>query len=301
MADEAFRPRRSMLYTPATQPDRVAKALTMDEGPDMVVADLEDAVGPEDKDEAREAVGEALAALHPDEVQAERCIRVNGIDSKWFMADVEAAVQAQPDTIVVPKVESPGQLRTVDGRLTTAETEHEVEEGSIEVIAQLETAHGVAAAEDIGEAAGTVERVTGLVFGAEDFAATVGARRSSSNREVLYARSRVVLAAALGEVQAIDQVHIAYEDLDALRTDAEEGRDLGYVGKQIIHPDQIEPVHDVFTPDEEEIAEARDVLDVVEEANIEEGGVISHEGRMIDRPLIEQSRRIVELAEAIED
>jgi citrate lyase subunit beta/citryl-CoA lyase len=289
-----------MLYTPATQPDRVTKALTMEEGPDMVVADLEDAVGPEDKASARDTIQETLTDLDAEEADAERCIRVNGIDSQWFMEDVEAAVQAEPDTIVVPKVESPGQLRTVDGRLTTAEAEHEVEEGSIEVIAQLETAHGVAAAEDIGEAAGTVERVTGLVFGAEDFAATVGARRSASNREVLYARSRVVLAAALGEVQAIDQVHIAYEELEALREDAEEGRDLGYVGKQIVHPGQIEPVHDVFTPDEEAIAEAREVLDAVEAADIEEGGVISHEGRMIDPPLIQQSRRIVDLADALE-
>jgi len=301
MASEpSFRPRRSMMYTPATQPDRVEKALTMAEGPDIVVADLEDAVGPEDKKQAREAVQETLAGLDEEGAEAEGCIRVNGIDTQWFMQDIEAAVQAEPDTIVVPKVESPGQLRTVEGRLVTAEAEHDVEEGSIEVLAQLETAPGVAHALAIGEAAGTVDRVTALVFGAEDFAASVGARRSPSNREVLYARSRVVLAAALGEVQAIDQVHVDYEDLEALREEAIEGRDLGYVGKQIIHPDQIEPVHDVFTPDGDEIAEARDLLAAVDEADIEEGGVIAHEGRMIDRPLIQQARRTVELADALD-
>jgi len=289
-----------MLYTPATQPDRIEKALTMDEGPDMVVADLEDAVGPADKDEARESVVDVVAGAREDAL-AERCIRVNPIGSSWFMEDIQAAVEAKPDTIIVPKVSSPGQLRTVDGRIRGQEDEFDIEEGTIEVVAQLETGPGVAHAVDIGEAAGTVERVTAIVFGAEDYAADLGANRTPSNREVFYARSRVVLAAALGEVQAIDQVHVDYEDLDHLSKEAKQGRELGYVGKQIIHPDQIEPVHEAFTPSEDEVDEARDLLEAVEDADIEEGGVIGSQGRMIDQPLIEQARRIVELADAVEE
>lgn len=293
------RPRRSMLYTPATRPDRVESALTMEDGPDMVVADLEDAVAPDDKAEAREPIVDTLAGL-AEEAVAERCLRVNGIDTRWFMEDIDAAARAQPDTVVVPKVETPGQLRTVDGRLTTAEAEHEVEEGSIEVVAQLETARGVAHALDIGEAAGAVDRVTALVFGAEDFAATVGARRTASNHEVGFARSRTVLAAALAPVQAIDQAYVDYEDLDGLAEEATIARDLGYVGKQIIHPDQIEPVHDAFTPTDDEVDQARELLDAVEAADIEEGGVISHDGRMVDRPLIQQARRVVHIAEQLD-
>lgn len=299
--DVTARPRRSMLYTPATQPDRVEKALTMADGPDMVVADLEDAVAPGDKADAREPIVDLFAGLEEDEdVGAERCLRVNGIDTRWFMEDIDAAARAAPDTVVVPKIETPGQLRTVDGRLTTAETEHEVEEGSIEVVAQLETARGVAHALDIGEAAGAVERVTALVFGAEDFAATVGARRTASNHEVNFARSRTVLAAALAPVQAIDQAYIDYENLEGLADEAKAARDLGYVGKQIIHPDQVDPVHDAFTPTDDEIDGARTLLDAVEAADIEEGGVISHEGRMIDRPLILQARRVVHIAEQLD-
>lgn len=295
MSEGSHRPRRSMLYTPATRPDRVEKALTMDDGPDMVVADLEDAVPLEEKTAAREGIVEVVREATED-ARAERCIRVNGTSTRWFMDDVTEAVSAEPDTVVVPKVEAPGQLRTVDGRLAEAENEHELSEGEIEVIVQLETARGVAHAVDIAQAGGTLPRVTGLVFGAEDYAADVGARRTRSDHEVSYARQRVVLAAAVGSLQPIDQVQVDYEDAEALAEEAQLGRELGYVGKQIIHPAQIEPVHEAFTPSEAEIDEARELLAAVEEADILEGGVISYEGRMIDRPLIEQARRVDALA-----
>lgn len=287
-----------MMYTPATRPDRVEKALTMEGGPDMVVADLEDAVGPTDKESAREDLVEVLADI--EDPSPEVCLRVNAIDSRWFLDDVDAAGQAAPDTVVVPKVESPGQLRTIEGRLVEAEDEHELEEGSIEVAVQLETANGVASALDVGEAAATVERVTAIVFGADDYAATVGAQRTPSNHEVAYARSRVALAAGIAEVDAIDQLYNDYEDLEGLAEEAQRGRELGYVGKQIIHPDQIQPTNEAFTPTEEEVQDARELLDAVDEAQIEEGGVIAHEGRMIDRPFIEQARRVVDLADALE-
>lgn len=300
-ADDAMpiEPRRSMMYTPATRPDRIEKALTMDEGPDLLVADLEDGVPPDEKEDAREEILPVLANLE-DDAHPKRLLRVNTIDSRWFLQDIENAPQARPDAIVAPKIESPGQLRTLDGRLREAENEHDLEEDSIHVYAQLETARGVAAALDIGETAGTIPRITALVFGAEDYAATVRARRTDDNHEVQYARSRVVLAAALGTVDAIDQVHIDYEDLDALANEATRARDLGYVGKQIIHPDQIETVNDAFTPGPEEVEDAHEILDAVQDADIEEGGVIGHQGRMIDRPIIQQAQRTVALAAALD-
>ncbi len=291
-------PRRSMMYTPATRPDRVEKALTMDDGPDLLVADLEDGVPPEEKEDARDEILPLLANLEED-AHPKRLLRVNTIDSRWFLNDIQNAPQARPDAIVAPKIESPGQLRTLDGRLREAENEHDLEEESIHVYAQLETARGVAAALDIGETAGTIPRITALVFGAEDYAATVGARRTDSNHEVQHARSRTVLAAALGTVDAIDQVRIDYEDLDALANEANRARDLGYVGKQIIHPDQIETVNEAFTPSPDEVAQAKDILDAVQDADIEEGGVIGHQGRMIDRPIIQQAQRTVALANAL--
>jgi citrate lyase beta subunit len=298
MPDAELRPRRSMLYTPATRPDRVEKALTMDPGPDVLVADLEDAVPPDEKDQAREAAVDALSGFEGDRPEA--CLRVNPIHSDWFLDDVEAAGEAAPDAVVVPKVESPGQLRSLEGRLAEAEHESDLDEGSILALVQLETARGVAHALDIGEAAAAVDRVTALVFGADDYAATVGARRTDSNHEVAYARSRVALAAGLGEVDPIDQLYNDYEDLDGLGEEARAGRDLGFVGKQIIHPDQIGPVHEAFTPSDEEVDEARDLLDAVEEAEVGEGGVIAYQGRMIDRPFIEHARHVVRLAEALD-
>ncbi len=302
MADELpYIPRRSILYTPGTRPDRIEKALTMDDGPDAVVADLEDAVGPDDKKTARKEVAGVVSRV--TDARADRCIRVNAQGTAWHAADLEAAVRAEPDAIVVPKVDSIRELSELELEIEPLEEEIGLETGTIPLLVQIETAQGVARAIELAETivdpVAPLTRVEGLMFGALDYARDIGARNTPSNLEVVYARQRVVLAAALAEVQPIDLLFDDYTDPQGLAKEAREGRDMGYTGKQIIHPDQIGPVHEAFTPSQDEIDEARELLDAVDAAGIEEGGVIGFKGRMIDRPAVVQAKRNVALADAL--
>jgi citrate lyase subunit beta / citryl-CoA lyase len=246
---------RSLLFVPGGRTDMVAKAPRS--APDAIAVDLEDAVAPDDKDTARRTAVGAVAEL-PD--AAVVLIRVNPPGTPWHDDDVEAVAGTRAG-VVLPKYEDPSQLRDLLARLAGRP-----------VVVGLETARGVARARELLAEPG----ITAGYFGAEDFIASVGGRRTSSSREVLFARSEVLLAARLGGVGALDQVVVDVRDAEAFRRDAAEGRDLGYDGKMCIHPAQVTLAHEVFTPSEEEIAHARDVV----EAGRVGVGVVN--GEMVD-------------------
>ncbi len=255
---------RSLLFVPGGRADMIAKAPRS--SPDAIAVDLEDAVAPGDKDAARRTAVTAVAEL-PDrdpEQHTDRrslvLIRVNPPGTPWFDDDVEAVAGTRAG-VVLPKYEDPAQLRDLTERL-----------GDRPVVVGIETARGVARARDLLDGAD----VTAAYFGAEDFIASVGGRRTPSSREVLFARSEVLLAARLGGVGALDQVVVNVRDAELFRTDAGEGRDLGYDGKICIHPAQVPLAHEVFTPSEEEVAHARDVV----EAGRAGVGVVN--GEMVD-------------------
>ena len=252
---------RSLLFVPGGRPDMVAKAPRS--GPDAVAVDLEDAVAPGDKEAARAsavaAVGE-LAGGEGDRVGTLLLVRVNPPGTPWFDDDVEAVVGTRAG-VVLPKYEEPAQLADLRERV-----------GDRPVVVGIETARGVARAREL---LGEPGLVAGY-FGAEDFIASVGGRRTSSSREVLFARSEVLLAARLGGVGALDQAVVNVREEAFFRTDAAEGRDLGYDGKICIHPTQVTLAHEVFTPSEEEVAHARDVV----EAGRAGVGVVN--GEMVD-------------------
>jgi len=301
MTAAAWRPRRSVLYTPADRPERIERMLAAGNGPDVLIADLEDGVSPDHKVGARNAIAEAFAEARS--AASERCIRINPIDSPWHDDDLSAALDAGTDAIVLPKVESVEGLTGFELALEAHEERVGRDVGTTPLLVQLETARGIVAAERLAQTivdpVAPLSRVVAFIFGAEDLAASVGARRTRAGHEVLYARSRVVLAAAMAGIQAIDQVFVAYKDAIGLAEDCRVGRDLGYVGKQLIHPDQVAVTHDVFTPSQAEIAEARDLLAAAAASGTEQGGAIGYKGRMVDRPVVEQARRIVALAEAL--
>jgi citrate lyase subunit beta/citryl-CoA lyase len=210
--------------------------------PDAIAVDLEDAVAADDKDTARPTAIGAVRDLPSD--RALVLVRVNPPGTPWHDDDVEAVTGTRAG-VVLPKYEDPEQLRDLRARL-----------GDRPVVVGIETARGVARARDLLDSAD----VTAAYFGAEDFIASVGGRRTPSSREVLYARSEVLLAARLAGVGALDQTVVNVRDAELFRTDAAEGRDLGYDGKICIHPTQVTLAHEVFTPSEEEIAHARDVV-----------------------------------------
>ncbi|WP_074792543.1 HpcH/HpaI aldolase/citrate lyase family protein [Haloferax larsenii] len=275
-------PRRSVLFSPGDRPELMRKAPSS--GADVLVFDLEDAVAPGRKAEARAAVGNLLAddGFDPD---AEVTVRVN--PGEAGLEDIAAVCETHPpDALVVPKA--------TDGTDVTNVAAAAREVGAdCPVIPIVESAAGVLAAPEIAAAPDT----TAVIFGAEDFAADVGATRTDEGTEVLYARERVVVATAAADVDAIDTLHVDYHDEEGLRKDARFGRELGYDGKLAIHPAQVGPINEAFSPDPEDVTWAKKVLRARDEANADDRGVFGVDGEMIDAPLIKQAENILDRAD----
>ncbi|ELY92140.1 HpcH/HpaI aldolase/citrate lyase family protein [Natrinema altunense] len=267
--------RRSVLFSPGNKPEIMRKAAESEA--DVVVFDLEDAVAPADKQDAREAVREVLAEI---DSEREICVRVNPIGTS-AAADLEAILQgAPPDSLMLPKTESAADVQAADRLLA----EHDA---SLPVLSLIESAAGVLRADAIAAADATAA----LLFGAEDLAADIGATRTSEGTEVLYARERTVLAASAAGIDAIDIVYTDYTDTDGLREETAFAAQLGYDGKMAIHPDQVPVINDAFTPSDEDIEWAERILDARDRTD---SGVFEVDGEMIDAPLIAQAERILE-------
>lgn len=276
--------RRSLMFTPADRPEMMQKAPSA--GADVIVFDLEDAVAPDRKAEARKTVRSVLS--DPDfSPTCEVCVRVNppGIDAA---ADLYEILQgSHPDSIMLPKATRASDVDTLDRLLKE-------NDASMPILPIIESASGVVGAVEIGEH----PRTDALIFGAEDLAADLGATRTEEGTEVLYARQRVVIAATAVGVDAIDTVYTDFRDIEGLRADAEQAVRFGYDGKLAIHPAQVEPINDAFTPSLSEIEWAIRVLDAQEDAAADNRGVFSVDGEMIDAPLIAQAERFVRRARA---
>jgi citrate lyase subunit beta / citryl-CoA lyase len=263
---ESFSP-RSVLFVPGNATDKLAKVARV--APDAVIVDLEDAVSPAEKDTARDATLAALAAARP---AADRVfVRVNGVGTSWYDADVEAAARALSsgslDGVVLPKYERVAELAALRAALPARAL----------VIGGLESALGVADARELLAGAPDA-RVDAAYFGAEDYVADLGGRRTPAGDEVLYARSQVSLAARLAGIAALDQVVVAVRDAEAFRADARRGLSLGFRGKICLHPIQVTVAHEVFTPSPAEIEHARAVLAAASAST----GVTLVDGQMID-------------------
>lgn len=275
---------RSLLFAPAVRPDLIQKLPRA--GADGVVIDCEDATPPASKDEGRRNARELGTALAAEGTAV--LIRVNGVDTPWFSADIAEGVPEAATGIVVPMIESPDQLDRVADAMEVADRTNLV------VVVGLETAVGVAYARELLD-----HRVSSAgYFGAEDFIADMGGVRTESNLEVMYARSEVALAGRLAQIPVLDQVVVAFKDSERFRREATEARALGFAGKMCIHPGQVEIAHAVFTPSVEEVAAARTLVEAAEAAEREGSGVIVIDGRMIDGPLVAQARRVLAAAES---
>lgn len=283
--------RRALLYMPGDDRRKIEKATTL--GVDCICMDMEDGVAITRKVEARAVIAQAMKEL--DFGTSERCIRINSFGSGFEKFDLAAAVATNPDAIVVPKVEAAAQVRSISEYIEVYERSSKMETGSIRMLVGVETARGILNLKEIAEAD---KRLEAIIFGAEDFAASVGATRTREGTEVLYARSAVVAACAANELQAIDMVYIDFRDIEGLRAEAEQGTRLGFSGKQVIHPNQVAAVQEAFTPSAEAIEYAQRVVKTFAASQKEGRGAFALDGKMIDMPLLKNAQNVLDRAKA---
>lgn len=273
---------RSVLFAGATRPEMVAKLPRS--GPDAVVCDLEDAVPAEAKEHARSLARKHAGALAREHGELAVYVRMNPPATRWFEGDVAEALDPALTGVVVPKVESADDVHTALAALRGCGLDH------LRLLVGLETARGVASCEEI---LGT--GVHAAYFGAEDYVADLGGRRTAGGDEVLYARSRVVLAARVHGVTAIDIAMVDVRDAAGFEADCDRGRALGYAGKLCLHPDQVTIANARFGATEEERAHAERMLAAAEQAAREGVGAIEFEGVMVDEPALRMARRTLSL------
>ncbi len=283
--------RRALLYMPGDDRRKIEKATTL--GVDCICMDMEDGVAITRKAEARAVIAQAMQEL--DFGKSERCIRINSFGSGFEESDLAAALATNSDTIVLPKVESAAQVQSISKYIEDYERSGKMEIGSIRMLVGVETARGIL---NLKEIAAADKRLEAIIFGAEDFAASVGATRTREATEVLYARSAVVIACAANDLQAIDMVYIDFRDLEGLRLEAEQGARLGFSGKQIIHPNQVAAVQEAFTPSQEAIKYAQRVVDTFAASQKEGRGAFALDGKMIDMPLLKNAQNVLDRAKA---
>lgn len=283
--------RRALLYMPGDDFHKIQKSTSL--GVDCICMDMEDGVALNQKEEARQTIAKALREL--DFGRSERLARINGVGTGLEEADLEVVLPFHPEGIVIPKVETGKQIRHISSRIGELEMANGIEFGTIGLIAIVESALGIV---NLPEIASADQRLSALVFGAEDLAGDLGAVRTTAGWEVFYARSAIVCFAVANNLQAIDMVYVDYLDEAGLRQEAIQGRQMGFSGKQVIHPNQVVPVQDSYTPDEAAVAEAMALMAEFEARQSRGIGAFAYRGKMVDAPMIRSAERVLERARA---
>ncbi|WP_443862964.1 HpcH/HpaI aldolase/citrate lyase family protein [Fusobacterium ulcerans] len=285
------RARRTMMFAPANNPKMLVTAHLY--GPDCVLFDLEDAVKYADKDAARDLLAEALKVV--DYGDTEIFARINPLSTEFGKDDVKILVPAGLRKMRLAMCETPEQVKELDQLLTEVEKEHGIENGDCKIQCSLETPLAVMNAVSIATAS---PRVTSISFGAEDFTRTMGAERTKEGKELFVARTMVVMAAAIVGVDAIDTVWSDLDDEEGFKAEVKTSMNLGFAGKSCIHPSQVKIVHKIFTPNKEELEKSLEIVKAAEAANINKGGVITVNGKMVDIPVIAKAEKVVRLAKS---
>lgn len=281
---------RTMLFAPANELRKAGKALMLDA--DGVVLDLEDAVALSEKANARLALKEALALPRKGDV----FIRVNSAQTEFILNDLLAAVTQDVKGIVLAKTESAEEVRMVDWLIGQIEKDRGLPD-ALELIPFLESANAVINAFSIASAC---RRVSRLFFGGVDYVLDIGTSFSKGGTEIFYARSQLVVASrAAGIEPPIDTVYPDFKDIEGLIADAKSVRQMGFQGKLAIHPGQVGPLNEVFTPTEEEISWAKRIVTVFDETEAKGQAVFQVDGKMIEYPIANRARRILALADQI--
>ncbi|XP_061697622.1 citramalyl-CoA lyase, mitochondrial isoform X2 [Syngnathoides biaculeatus] len=294
-------PRRAVLYCPGNDERKLRKLATLDV--DCAVLDCEDGVALNKKTEARETIARMLAELNLG--RTEKCVRVNSVSSGFAEGDLEVVLQADvlPPALMLPKVEDTQEVQWFVDRFQRSLKGRPLTE-PVRLVTFVETAVGLlnfkGLCEEIRRLAPQAGlRHDGVVFGSDDFCASIGATRTRDAKELLYARQKVVTAAKAFGLQAIDLVYIDYKDEDGLRRQAREGALMGFTGKQIIHPGQVVAVQEEFSPTQQRVRWAKELIAAFERHQKEGKGAFTFQGSMIDLPSLKQAQNVVTLSAAV--
>ena len=278
--DMRVRPYRSVLYIPASRTRALEKARTL--ATDAIIFDLEDAVAPAEKNQARDTLAEALRQGYGPRA---RIVRINGLDTAWGQADAEAVAQMPCDGVLLPKVDDPAQLDAL-AAIT----------GALPIWAMMETPRGMLAADRIAAHPG----LTGMVMGTNDLAKDLQSRSRPDRLPMLTGIGLCVLAAKAHGCVIVDGVYNAFKDDAGLRAECEQGRDLGMDGKTLIHPAQLDIANDAFAPTEDEVVLARRQIEAFQEAEAQGQGVAVVDGRIVENLHVATAREVLAKAEAIQ-
>ena len=281
--------RRTMLFVPGNNPSMIRDAGIYPA--DCLMFDLEDAVSINEKDSARFLVFQALSTLSYQ--GKELVVRINDPRTQLGREDLEAIVITRKVAIRLPKTESADDVRYCADLIESIEKKAGLETGSTRMMAAVENAAGVLNAKEIALAS---KRLTSIALGAEDYVTDLKTNRSADGIELYFGRSMVLHAARAAGIDALDSVFSNVNDEEGLRRETQLIKQMGFDGKSIINPRQIKIVHEIFTPSEKEIDHAYAVLAAIREAERNGSGVISMNGRMIDKPIVERARQVLELA-----
>jgi len=290
------------MFVPGNRQRMIEKSLGV--RVDAVMMDIEDGVAPAEKDTARQQIAACL-----DQVAAQlksgkslatpaRFVRINAVGHERSRDDLAAVVRPGLQGLVVPKVETADQIKSVSEILDHRELKLGLPQGTVRILAALESPQGLLNAFSIATAS---SRVIGLLFGAEDFSRELNLplRREGEARDLIYARSSLVTAAACAHVQAVDGVWPDLQDTEGLKVFALQSRRLGFSGISVIHPAQVEIANAAFTPTAEEIDYARRVLEAFDEARARGEGAVAFGGQLLDLPIVDRARQTLDLAESL--
>lgn len=276
------------MFVPGNNPGMMQDAFIY--GPDSIMLDLEDSVTMAEKDTARLLVHNALKTI--DYGNTEMVVRINPLNTPYGKKDIEAVVKAGVHVIRMPKTETADEVREVEAEIERVEKEIGCL-GRTQIMAAIESTLGVINAYDIAVAS---KRMMGIALGAEDYSANLKTQRSPEGIELLLARQTIVVAARAAGIDALDTVYSNLNDMETFRKEVELIKQLGFDGKSIINPRQIEVVNEVFAPKEKDIQKALTILAAIKEAEERGSGVIAVNGKMVDRPVVIRAQRTIDLA-----
>ena len=276
------------MFVPGNNPGMMQDAFIY--GPDSIMLDLEDSVTMAEKDAARLLVHNALKTI--DYGNTEMVVRINPLNTAYGKKDVEAVVKAGVHVIRMPKTETAEEVREVEREIERVEKEIGCL-GRTKIMAAIESTLGIVNAYEIAVAS---ERMMGIALGAEDYCANLKTQRSPEGTELLFARQQIVVAARAAGIDALDTVYSNLNDMETFRKEVELIKQLGFDGKSIINPRQIEIVNEGFAPTEKAIEKAKTIIAAIKEAEKRGSGVIAVNGKMVDRPVVIRAQRTIDLA-----